>query len=184
VRLLFVSRLAVRKGLDLVVGLSHRLRDLTGRVRIEIIGEKSLWSDYGALLSDLNPGIGVYWGQLDASRLAPVYAEADALIQPSTYEPFALTVGEALAGGMPVVVSEEVGAAEDIDSGFCSVFRSGDLDAFESAVRLLVARLEDGAQPAISQRAQSEALRRFSADHVAAQVAKSLEGALIGGVAG
>ena len=67
-RLLFVSRLAVRKGLDLVVGLSHRLSDLTGRVRIEIIGDKSLWSDYRALLSDLNPGVGVYRGELDATQ--------------------------------------------------------------------------------------------------------------------
>jgi glycosyltransferase involved in cell wall biosynthesis len=184
VRVLFVSRLAVRKGLDLVVGLSHRLSDLTGRVRIEIIGDKSLWSDYRALLSDLNPGVGAYLGLLDADSLAAVYADADALIQPSKYEPFALTVGEALATGLPVVTSDEVGAAEDIDPGCCTVFRSGDLDAFESAVRRLIARLEDGAKPAISRLARSEAERHFSAEHIADRVAESLEKVLIGGGSG
>lgn len=178
VRLLFVSRLAVRKGLDLVVGLSHRLSDLTGRARIEIIGEKSLWSDYRALLSDLHQGVGVYRGRLDANSLAAVYADADALIQPSKYEPFALTVGEALASGIPVVASDEVGAAEGIDSGCCTVFRSGDLDAFEAAVRGLIARLEGGAKPAISRLARSEAQRHFSTEHVADTVAESLERAL------
>ncbi len=184
IRLLFVSRLAVRKGLDLVIALSHRLSDMTGRVRIEIIGDKSLWSDYRSLLSDLNREVGVYRGQLDANSLAAIYADADALIQPSKYEPFALTVGEALASGMPVVASDQVGAAEGIDSGCCTVFRSGDLYAFEGAVRGLIGRLEDGAKPAISQLARSEARRHFSAERVADRVAESLEEALAGGGAG
>ena len=94
---------------------------------------------------------------LTRRSLAAAYADADALIQPSKYEPFALTVGEALASGMPVVASDEVGAAEGIDPGCCTVFRSGDLDAFESAVRGLIGRLENGAKPAISQLARSEA---------------------------
>ena len=153
-------------------------------MRIEIIGDRSLWSDYRALLADLNPGVAVYRGELDATSLAAVYADADALIQPSKYEPFALTVAEALASGIPVVASDQVGAAEDIDPRCCTVFRSGDLDAFESAVRGVIVRLENGARPAISRLARSEAQRHFSAEHVADRVAESLEKALIGGGAG
>jgi glycosyltransferase involved in cell wall biosynthesis len=181
--LLFVSRLAVRKGLDLVVGLSHRLDDLAGRVRIGVVGDKSLWSDYRALLHDLNPAIGHYWGQLDDTSLARAYANADALIQPSKYEPFALTVGEALASGIPVVASDEVGATEGVDRGCCSVFRSGDLDAFERAVREMIVRIESGAQPAIARLARSEVERLFSVERVVDGVAESLEAALAGGIA-
>jgi glycosyltransferase involved in cell wall biosynthesis len=183
VTLLFVSRLAVRKGVDLVVGLSHRLEDLAGKVQIKIIGDRSLWSDYRALLQDLNPAIGYYTGPVDTNRLAEVYADADALIQPSKYEPFALTVGEALASGIPVVASDEVGATEGIDSGCCTVFRSGDLGAFETAVRMAIARIGNGAKPALSELARSEAQRRFSSELVADRVAASLEVALSGGAA-
>ena len=178
VTLLFVSRLAVRKGLDLVVGLSHRLVDLAGKVRIVIIGDRSLWSDYRALLDDLNPAVGSYAGPLDSDRLAAAYADADALIQPSKYEPFALTVGEALASGVPVVASDEVGATEGLDSGCCTVFRSGDLDAFETAVRMVIARIGDGAKPAISELARSEAQRLFSPERVADALTDSMEAAL------
>jgi glycosyltransferase involved in cell wall biosynthesis len=184
VSLVFVSRLAVRKGLDLVVALSHRLTDMAAKVRIEVIGDRSLWSDYRALLRDLNPAVAHYLGPLDGGRLAHVYAEADALIQPSKYEPFALTVGEALASGMPVVVSDEVGAAEGIDSRCCKVFKSGDLDAFERAVREMITRISEGDKPAMTELARSEALRMFSAERVADRVAESLELAMAGGVAG
>jgi glycosyltransferase involved in cell wall biosynthesis len=181
-RLLFVSRLAVRKGVDLVVGLSHRLQDLKGTVRIEIIGDRTLWSDYRALLRDLNPAVASYAGPLDDAALAEAYAGADALIQPSKYEPFALTVGEALASGIPVVASDEVGASEDVDSGCCMVFKSGDLDAFEAAVRALVERIRTGSKGEISRLARAEAQRLFSPTRVTDGVVQSLEAALSSGV--
>lgn len=181
ITLLFVSRLSVRKGVDLVVGLSRRLEDLAGQVRIEVIGNPTLWSDYGALLEDLNPAIAHYTGPLADGPLAEAYANADALIQPSKYEPFALTVGEALACGVPVVASDEVGATEGVDRGCCSVFRSGDLSAFEASVRALVARISNGAKPSMSRLARTEAQRLFSPERVAQGVVESLNAALCDG---
>jgi glycosyltransferase involved in cell wall biosynthesis len=108
VRVLFVSRLAVRTGVELVTELSHWLDDRAGEVRIEVIGNHSLWSDYRALMRDLNPAVATYKGESANGQLAEAYAGADLLIQPSHYESFALTVGEALACGVPVVASSEV----------------------------------------------------------------------------
>lgn len=45
------------------------------------------------------------------SHTAPYYAAADVLTLPSLYEPFGLVVTEAMASGLPVVVSPEVGAS-------------------------------------------------------------------------
>ena len=39
------------------------------------------------------------------------------LILPSTYEPWGLVVNEAMAAGMPVLVSNEVGAHYDLVDG-------------------------------------------------------------------
>jgi glycosyltransferase involved in cell wall biosynthesis len=180
VTVLFVSRLAVRKGVDLVVALSHRLADLAGEVRIEVVGDRSQWSDYRALLADLHPIVGSYLGPLDPPRLAQAYRAADLLIQPSQYDPFALTVGEALASGTPVVASTEVGATEGVDHRCCTVFAAGDLDSFEAAVRGLVGRIRRGEGAGMSRLARAEAQRLFSVDSVAQNIVETLEMATAG----
>jgi glycosyltransferase involved in cell wall biosynthesis len=138
VRLLFVSRMSTRKGVEMIVALSHRLADLPGQVSIELIGDKTLWSDYRAHLADLHPGVARYVGSLPGGGMPEQFRAADALLVPSHYEPGSLVVGEALASGLPVVVSDAVGPAEVLDPRCCRVFPAGDLDAFEAAVRALL----------------------------------------------
>jgi UDP-glucose:(heptosyl)LPS alpha-1,3-glucosyltransferase len=53
-------------------------------------------------------------GQQD---VRPLYAAADCLVLPSRYEPFGSTVLEALAMGLPAIVSSRCGAAEVIEAG-------------------------------------------------------------------
>jgi glycosyltransferase involved in cell wall biosynthesis len=171
----FASRMSVRKGVEMVVALSHRLTDLVGRVRIEAVGGETLWSRYASLLDALNGDVATYQGHLDGSRLAELFRRADLLLQPSHYEPFALTVGEALASGVPVVASDEVGAAEDIDRGCCSIFPAGDLDTFERLVRELVARLDTPELRSIKALARSEAERLFAPSTIAARLIAHLE---------
>jgi glycosyltransferase involved in cell wall biosynthesis len=173
--LLFVSRISVRKGVDLVVGLSHRLADLAGQVRIVVVGGPTMWSDYRSLLDDLNPAVAVYEGQLDPQELAVRYRTAAAVLQPSQYEPFALTVGEALASGTPVIASDEVGAAEDVDRRVCAVFPRGDLDGFEQAVRGVIADTRNGDRAQRSALARAEAERLFSPPAVARTLLAELE---------
>jgi glycosyltransferase involved in cell wall biosynthesis len=171
--LLFVSRLSVRKGLELVVALSDRLSDLEGEVRILVLGGPTTWSDYRALLADLNPAIGTYGGEVSPAELATLYHNAEAVLQPSQYEPFALTVGEALASGARVVASDQVGAAEDVDPRVCSTFPRGDIDRFEQAVRSVVADARLGVD--LTGLARSEAERLFSAPIIASRLMRELE---------
>jgi glycosyltransferase involved in cell wall biosynthesis len=173
--LLFVSRMSVRKGVEMVVALSHRLSDLAGHVRIEAVGGESLWSRYAHLLKGLNGKVASYHGPLDTARLADRYRRSDLLLQPSLYEPFALTVGEGLASGLPVVASDEVGAAENVDRRCCSVFPAGDLDGFEHEVRTLVSRLRTPERARIKALARSEAERLYAPPSVAAQLVAYLE---------
>ena len=175
IKLLYISRISVRKGVDLVVALSHRLRDLEGRVEILVLGGPTTWSDYRKLLSKLNPAIGTYAGEVGPLSLARLYHEAAAVLQPSQYEPFALTVGEALASGTRVIASDEVGAAEGVDPRVCSVFPRGDLDRFERAVRAVVAETREGVGPELSALARAEAERLFSPGTVVGTLLQELE---------
>jgi glycosyltransferase involved in cell wall biosynthesis/predicted O-methyltransferase YrrM len=175
IRLLFVSRLSVRKGVEMVVGLSHRLADLAGRVTIQVIGDHALWSDYRKLLDDLHGPVARYLGPLPGRDLPRAYQMADGLLQPSHYEPFALTVGEALASGLPVITSDEVGASEAVTEECCERFPAGNLDAFEASVRRLVGRLETGGRAKIAAAARSDAAALFGADVVSARLATALD---------
>jgi glycosyltransferase involved in cell wall biosynthesis len=164
-RLLYMSRLSVRKGLEMVLELTHQLSDLEGLVEIHILGDKTLWSDYRPLLRGLNPRIGRYLGQVTDAEAASVYRQADCLLQPSHYEPFAMTVAEALASGIPVVASEEVGASEWIDRRVCRVFRQGDSGEFEVEVRQMISDLQLGRAP-LAALARKEAETHFARDVV------------------
>jgi glycosyltransferase involved in cell wall biosynthesis len=174
-RLVFVGRISVRKGIDQLVELSHRLDDLAGRIELAIVGGATLWSDYRALLDDLNPRVGRYEGVASHDHVRTILESADGLVQPSTYEPFAITVAEALASGVPVVASEEVGAAEDVDVGCCAVVPTGQIHALEAAVRRLVNRLDDGERASLAHSARREAERLFSPERAARLVADALE---------
>jgi glycosyltransferase involved in cell wall biosynthesis len=107
VRIAVVGRISVRKGLDDVVALSHRLDDLAGAVKIIIYGGHSLWSDYRALLEKLNPALAEYCGQVPWEFLTVWLPTCDIFLQPASYEPFGLTLGEALASGLLVVTTRQ-----------------------------------------------------------------------------
>lgn len=172
--LLFVSRLSVRKGVEMIVGLSHRLAHSPGDFMIRVVGAGSMFSDYTRLLEDLHPDVAHYEGHRDAAYVAELHRSADMLLQPSHYEPFALTVGEALASGTPVVASDEVGATEDVNPRCCRRFTSGDLDAFEQAVRAMGQSLMHGNDRELRSLARSEAERLFTPERVCRGLASIL----------
>ncbi len=163
-RVLFVSRISVRKGVEDVVWLSHRLAD-TGAA-LEIVGGGSLWSDYRPLLRDLNPQVARYDGELTPEEVCGRFRAATVTIQPSRYEPFGLTVAEAMAAGTPVVTSDQVGASEFVNGPSCLRYPFGDRAALESSVRRMIARARS--DPASLRReARSQAQRAFAAGPVA-----------------
>jgi glycosyltransferase involved in cell wall biosynthesis len=174
-RLLFVSRLAVRKGVELIVGLTHRLRDLRGHVRVEIVGDRSLFSDYRHLLRGMSDDIGEYRGPLPGGQIRERYQAAHALLQPSHYEPFALTVAEGLASGLPVVATPEVGATEGVSPAVCRLAKAGDLDDLERVVRGLIVDLRDERlRRELSHAARDEARRLYSASVVGPRLVAAL----------
>ena len=53
-------------------------------------------------------------GELDEHRLAEAYVAADVFALLSTHEPWGVVVNEAAASGLPLVLSDRVGAARDL----------------------------------------------------------------------
>ncbi len=168
-----VGRLTVRKGLEDVVALSHALRDLAGEVRLEVVGAPSLWSDYSGLLLELDPDVARATGHLDRDDVAALVARARCLLQLSRYEPFGLTVAEALACGVPVVATPAVGAAEGLPDDVVRVVEAGDVAAVARAVRELVS-LDPDERAFLAARCRHEA-ERFAPGVVADRLVAELE---------
>lgn len=53
-------------------------------------------------------------GHVEYSRLPETYRQADVYLQPSLAEPWGLAVNEAMASGLPVLVSDRCGCREDL----------------------------------------------------------------------
>jgi len=171
-RILSVGRLTVRKGLEDVIALSSSLRDLEGKVELDVVGAPSLWSDYSGLLTQLDPGIGRALGRFERDGVATLLAGARCLLQLSRYEPFGLTVAEALACGVPVLVTTAVGAAEGLPGDVAWVVEPGDVASLDLAVRELLA-LEPDERAFLAGRCRTEA-QRFAPEVVAAALEAEL----------
>jgi glycosyltransferase involved in cell wall biosynthesis len=83
-------------------------------------------------------------GFQNQSALPGIYAASDLFVLPSQGEPWGLVVNEVMAAGLPVVVSDEVGAAPDLvlerETGI--VYRCGDVDALVAALCQLLGSVE------------------------------------------
>ena len=98
--------------------------------------------------------------------MRPPYAAADCLVLPSLYDPFGTAVLEALAMGLPAIVSARCGAAELIDPGVNGwVCDSNDSAAIARHMRAAEAVMRRGGVEAAA-RATAE---RYSVDAMATQ---------------
>jgi glycosyltransferase involved in cell wall biosynthesis len=108
IRYLFVGRLIERKGLELLL---EAFRRVDGG-ELHIAGDGPLRPVVEAAAAS-DPRIRLV-GHVAGEDLARAYLDADVLVVPSLYEPWGLVVHEGLAYGLPVITTDEVGAAGDL----------------------------------------------------------------------
>jgi phosphatidylinositol alpha 1,6-mannosyltransferase len=101
---LSVARLAPEKGLDVLLRAAA-----IADVRPLVVGS----GPEHARLEATAPGA-VFTGELPADRVAEAYVAADVFALLSAHEPWGVAVNEAAASGLPLVLSDRVGAAPDL----------------------------------------------------------------------
>jgi glycosyltransferase involved in cell wall biosynthesis len=134
-RFLFVGRLIERKGVDVLLDAFGRLEG----GELWIAGDGPLRETVESAAAR-DPRIRLL-GHRDGGALARVYREAHALVVPSLYEPWGLVVHEGLAHGLPAIVTEQVGAGDNLidadTNGY--VVPVGSSEALADAMRSLAA---------------------------------------------
>ena len=94
----------------------QRLQALCQELKLAIYDKTALkpgTTDHGPQATDITPGVHFYgFRQIEENPV--FYALADAFVLPSLWEEWGLVVNEAMASGLPVVVSETAGCVEDL----------------------------------------------------------------------
>jgi glycosyltransferase involved in cell wall biosynthesis len=129
-RVVFVGKEFDRKGGTLLLEAFSRVRDEVSGVELHIVGTPIHIEEDGVVCHGL---------VTDRNKLSAIYASGGVFCLPAHFEPFGLVVLEAMAHGLPCIVSE-VGVLPDLvadgESGI--VVPRGDVDSLVAAlVRLL-----------------------------------------------
>ncbi len=153
---LSVARLAPEKGLHDLVRAVAVAAD--AQLLLVVAGEGVERSSLEGLARDLGVRL-VLTGDLDWERIAELYVAADVFALLSEREPWAVVVNEAAACGLPLVLSDRVGAAHDLlrDGENGVLVAAGDVSAAARALGGLAADSE-------LRQAQGERSRELAAD--------------------
>lgn len=112
---LFVGRLVREKGvfelLSAYAKLDQRIRDQVGLV---FAGVGAARAELEANASSISPGMVRFAGFAQREQLSSYYALAEMLILPTYTDPWGLVVNEAMACGLPLIVSQVAGCAADL----------------------------------------------------------------------
>lgn len=111
---IFVGAATKKKGFDVILESIDMLRSQGLSLRLLVVGvvDQSLLARRKHLTRNI-----IQFGMVPHSRLASILTTADCLLLPSRFESFGMVVTEAMACGLPVIVSEMVGARQLIDDG-------------------------------------------------------------------
>ena len=110
----YVGRLAREKDLDVLVDTYRQLAQRQPEWTLAVVGD-------GPYLSDMKNGLAgrnvIFTGFLLGEELSRAYASSDVFVFPSTTDTFGNVVLEAMASGVPVVVSDRGGPKEIVQPG-------------------------------------------------------------------
>ena len=118
---LFLGRLHPKKGLDLLIPAFETIRRRIADAQLAIVGPENdrFGQQVRAWVAERGLTEAVHFiGHLDGADVIQAYVDADVFVLPSYTENFGMTVVEAMACALPVVISDQVNIhAEVAQSG-------------------------------------------------------------------
>jgi starch synthase len=111
-RVLFVGRITPRKGVPYLLRSFAQL----GLHEAELVLAGACDKELRSLLSQLPPRTR-YLGEVPQQDLSPLYAEASVFVMPSLEDAQPLVVLEAMAHGVPVIITDRCGSTDFVEDG-------------------------------------------------------------------
>lgn len=141
VTVLFVGRLVEKhKRVSMLIKAFGRLEQQGLDADLLIVGDGPDRALYEKIVRGKNLTRVTFVGEVDHTRLCEMYAASDMQVLPSVWEPWGFVLNEGMEFGLPLIVSEAVGAAPDLvrqgENGF--IFPVDDVDALTEKIASLV----------------------------------------------
>lgn len=126
-KFLYVGRFVDVKNLKFLISVFNELPQFS----LYLAG----FGDQEQELKDLSKNNIYFLGSIENKKLSAIYQQMDVFVLPSKVEPWGLVVEEALNNGIPVIVSDRVGCAEEIiDHSNGLIFHYNDKEALVAAI--------------------------------------------------
>ena len=173
---LFMSRLDPKKGLDILLAalgsISSRRRDFA----LVVAGSGD--PQYESKLRSLVTGLGLqditlFVGMVEHDDKWALLREADLFALPSHHEAFPNAVVEAMAAGLPVVVSEHVGISDAIHKAGVGLVTSLDPVEVESAIDSLLS--DESLRRSLGEAGAKYVREHWSWEQTTADIAKAYD---------
>jgi len=172
---LFVGRLRIRKGVEVLLEAIRGLRAAHPEARLLVAGDGEHREALEHRAADLKLGPAVrFLGRCEAGRVRGLLRGARALVVPSIYEGMPLVVLEAMEAGLPVIASRVSGIPEVVADG-----RTGWLVSPEDPERLAEALAAALADPEEAKRRGAAGRRRVDDEFRPAQAAARWRAAVL-----
>jgi glycosyltransferase involved in cell wall biosynthesis len=115
---LFLSRIHPKKGCDLLINSFARIASTDARLHLVMAGPEH--ENYGEQLRKQAAGLGIsdrvtWTGMISGDVKWGAFASADAFVLPSHQENFGVAAVEALAAGLPVLISNQINICHEIE---------------------------------------------------------------------
>jgi glycosyltransferase involved in cell wall biosynthesis len=141
--IIFVGKFIARKRPQDLIEAWARIAKNPGKIQkpaLVMVGDGPLLQDAKRQAEEKRLSGVHFVGFKNVTEIPAYYALADVFSIPSEAEPWGLVVNEALNAGLPIVATDEVGAAPDLvrenENGF--IVPVGDIDATEQALRRIL----------------------------------------------
>lgn len=176
---LFLSRIHEKKGCDLLVDAFCRVAAADSRLHLVMAGpdESGVSSALKAAAAAAGVAARISWpGMLRGDAKWGAFYSAEVFALPSHQENFGIAVAEALACGLPVLISDKVNIWREIESDGAGMV---DSDSAEGTLRLLQRwlALDEEARTVMRRRAKSCFDQRFTVDAMASSLLKVVQSA-------
>ncbi|WP_018290106.1 glycosyltransferase family 4 protein [Verrucomicrobium sp. 3C] len=126
---LFTGRLAPEKNVFGLLRAYRAYRDQGGDRSLVLLGDGPLRAEFERYVQEHRIPEVIHRGFVPTAELPPYYALSDCFVLPSTIEPWGLVVNEAMASGLPVIVSDTCGCAPElVQAGNGFLFSPGESD--------------------------------------------------------
>lgn len=171
--ILFCGRFIPVKNIDFVIELAARMKDVQD-VTFLLVGDGPLRGILQQKVQERGLSNIVFLGFIPPEQLPPVFAMSEILLLPSLHESWGAVVNEALATGIPVMVSNVAGAADLVQHGKNGyIIDPRDIDRAEVLLRGYL--VDDRLQWEMKQRAKISGAR-FSHEFAAELFARAIQG--------